>query len=436
MKIMNTHKHCLWTLGVFLSVLGQSAAAETLQEAWRIATAKDLSIEAAEIRVDAAEMELAAAKGGRWPTLLASASSTQFNETPAFDFSSAGLPGQLPLFSGSSQLMADARVTWPIFTSGMISNSIQAAKSRVDAQRLQAQAHAQDVRLKVAAAFVGVLRANSALRVADSQVRSLSQHVRDVENMFSTGAVAKNDLLAAQLSLANARQHQLQAQNSVDLTVAIYNKALGRPLTEAVSLDEKLPELDSRLDADSLPSLTQIAFLRRRELGSLRSAAEAVGALAESTRAQSRPQLAIVGGYTLLENDFLNREDFWSIGVGLRWAIFDTNQSRNKASALSLQSSALYREHRDLQLEVELQVRSAWLHLNETIARIELADRAVAQADENLRVVRDRYRNGEGTNTEVLDAEGLRTSSRSNYDNAQYDAAFARYQLQRATGIL
>jgi len=81
-------------------------------------------------------------------------------------------------------------------------------------------------------------------------------------------------------------------------------------------------------------------------------------------------------------------------------------------------------------------VHSAWLQLNETNARIKLASHAVEQADENLRVVRDRYRNGEGTNTEVLDAEGLRTLSRSNYDNAQYDAAFARYRLQRATGTL
>ena len=43
------------------------------------------------------------------------------------------------------------------------------------------------------------------------------------------------------------------------------------------------------------------------------------------------------------------------------------------------------------------------------------------QAEENWRVVRDRYRNGEGTNTEVLDAEVLRSQSRSNFDNADFD---------------
>ena len=433
---MNRHKHTLLTVVILLFAVAAPAGGETLQEAWQIATAEDLTIEAAELRVTAAEAELAAAKGGRWPALVASASAARFNETPAFDFSAAGLPGQLPLFSGSSQLTADARVTWPIFTSGLLSNSVQAAKLSVNAQRQQAKAHSQDVRLNVAAAYVGVLRTKSELGVADSQVRSLAQHVDDVDNMFATGAVAKNDLLAAQVSLAAARQRQLQARNSVDLATAVYNKALGRPLTATVSLDESLPELDPRLDVDSLQALTDTAFSNREELTGLRSAADATGARAESTRAQSRPQLALVGGYTAMENNFLNREDFWSVGVGFQWAIFDTNRSRDKANALSLQSSALYREYRDLQSEIELQVRSAWLQLNETNARIKLADHAVQQADENLRVVRDRYRNGEGTNTEVLDAEGLRTLSRSNYDNAQYDAAFARYRLQRATGML
>ena len=61
---------------------------------------------------------------------------------------------------------------------------------------------------------------------------------------------------------------------------------------------------------------------------------------------------------------------------------------------------------------------------------------AVSQSDENLRVVRDRYRNGEGTNTEVLDAEALRALSRSNFDTARYDAALAELRLARAVGSL
>jgi len=60
----------------------------------------------------------------------------------------------------------------------------------------------------------------------------------------------------------------------------------------------------------------------------------------------------------------------------------------------------------------------------------------VQQAEENLRVVRDRYRNGEGTNSDVLDAEALRTASLGNLDTARYDASLAELSLARAVGSL
>jgi outer membrane protein TolC len=60
----------------------------------------------------------------------------------------------------------------------------------------------------------------------------------------------------------------------------------------------------------------------------------------------------------------------------------------------------------------------------------------VAQADENLRVVTDRYRNGEDTNGDVLDAEALRAIARSNYDSARYDSVLAELRLARAIGAL
>ena len=137
-----------------------------------------------------------------------------------------------------------------------------------------------------------------------------------------------------------------------------------------------------------------------------------------------------------LQNDFLNREEFWMVGVGVQWNLFDGGQARKKASALSFKSNAVAQERNNLQSLIELQVRQSWLRLNETNERKRLTERAVEQADENLRVVRDRYRNGEGTNTEVLDAEVLRSLSRSNFDNADFDAKLALYELARGVGRL
>jgi outer membrane protein len=342
----------------------------------------------------------------------------------------------LPLFGDENMEMAGANVTLPLFAGGSINRGIDAATAALNARTAQADATAQQVKLDVARHYINVLRARRALDVADSTVKSLSAHVADVDDMFESGAVARNDLLSAAVSLADSEQRRLQARNALDLANAAYNRALGRDLAAPVNLDENLPEVDSQLDLNSLETLTLTAVAGRPELGQYEAAADALRSQSEATRGKTRPQLALTGGYTSLQNEFLNRDDYWMVGIGVEWNLFDGGQTRRKADAMAYRAQALERERANLESWISLEVRQAWLRLQETRERKRLAERAVEQAEENLRVVRDRYRNGEGTNTEVLDAEMLRALSHSNLDNAHYDARLALYELARGAGRL
>ncbi|MGI9233217.1 MAG: TolC family protein [Woeseiaceae bacterium] len=413
-----------------------SVQAENLNEAWNEALANDSTLQASRSRVAAAEAELMVARSERMPSVSASAGITHFDEAPAFDFTGAGVPGVLPLFGDESMTMADARLTVPLYTGGQVGNGISAAEAMLSFTHLQSTAGVQNIKLAVASYYIGVLRARSVLAVADTNVRSLAAHVRDVDDMFKSGDIARNDYLAAAVSLADAEQRRLQARNQLDVANAAYNRALGRPLAAPVDVATDLPDVDADLDLTSLDALTDIALLNRDELEGLSAAADAYRYQARSARASSRPQLGLTGGYMALQNDFLNREEFWMLGVGLQWNLFDGGRARKKASALSYKAQAVLQERNDLRSLVELQVRQAWLRLNETTERMQLTERSVEQAEENLRVVRDRYRNGEGTNTEVLDAEVLRSRSRSNFDNAIFDAKLALYELARGVGRL
>jgi outer membrane protein TolC len=413
-----------------------AAHGESLREAWRVALSQDLTLQASRDEVNAASEDLAAAKSARLPNVSANAGITRFNETPAFDFSGAGVPATLPLFGDENMEMAGASVSLPLFAGGSISRGIDAASAELDARTAQASVAAQQVKLDVAHHYINVLRAKRALEVADSTVTSLEAHVADVEDMFESGAVARNDLLSAAVSLADSEQRRLQARNALDLAHAAYNRALGRDLGAPVDLDENLPEVDSQLDLNSLESLTRMAVDGRNELGQYEAAADALRSQSEATRGKTRPRLALTGGYTSLKNEFLNRDDFWMIGIGVHWHLFDGGQTRRTANALSYRARALERERANVESWIALEVRQAWLRLQETQERTRLTERAVEQAEENLRVVRDRYRNGEGTNTEVLDAEMLRALSHGNYDNARFDARLALYEIARGVGRL
>jgi outer membrane protein TolC len=132
----------------------------------------------------------------------------------------------------------------------------------------------------------------------------------------------------------------------------------------------------------------------------------------------------------------LSREHFWFVSLGVRVNVFDSGRSRHASTALERQSTAVADDRRDRAAEIELEVHKAWQDLATARARVDVVASAVQQAEENLRVVRDRYRNGEGTNTEVLDAEALRALSASNFDTARYDVRLAELRLTRAVGAL
>ena len=59
---------------------------------------------------------------------------------------------------------------------------------------------------------------------------------------------------------------------------------------------------------------------------------------------------------------------------------------------------------------------------------------AIVQAEENIKVIIDRYRQQLSTYTEVLDAETRRIQSLSNYYNSLYDESLAFFRLRRAVG--
>jgi outer membrane protein len=424
------------SLSVCLFLSAGAGQAETLSEAWQIAMERDLTLLSANSRVEAAEADLAAAKAQRYPILSASGTVMTMDETPAFDFGAAGIPVQLPLYEGSTVVTSDARVTVPLFTSGALSHGIAAAEGGLGSSKFQALSVAMDTRLSVADAYIGVLRADSNLQIADSNLRSLTAHAADVKDMFSAGLVPRNDHLSAQVALADAQQRQLQATNHLDLARAAYNRGLDRPLDTQVILENKTPVVQIDFPAADLEALTAMALERRPELGGMDEGAVALRAQADATKARGLPQVALTGGYTYMENQFLNQEDYWMVGVGVRWELFDSGRTRHAADALSRRARALSQNRRNMEGVVALQVRQSWLDLSESRQRLKVVARSVEQSEENLKVVRDRYRNGEGTNTDVLGAQALSNLSKQNYDNARYDIELSRIRLARAVGLL
>jgi len=432
---MTTSRRLRVLVTVTAALAGSAAAAETLDEAWTQALQRDRALAAVRGQAEAAKLDADAARAQRWPTLAVGGSYTKLDDAPAFDFAFTGLPITPPeIFKGDDFVMGTATVSVPLFTGGRISSSIHAAEAQSRGAGAAATGAAADVKLAVADAYVGVLRAGRALAVADSNVASLESVEHDVGSMFERELVPKNDLLAVQVALADARQARLRAANGLEIARAAYNRRLGEPMDRPVELSEVLPsppDLPTGVD-----ELVSAALKQRTELAALDEQAVAYHALAKAERSRVLPQLTLSGGYNYLENRFLDDEEFLSAGVGFQWALFDGGQSRKRAAALDRNGSAAEDQRRDTESLIALQVRQAWLSLAEAQDRVKVSAAAVEQAEENLRIAREQYGAGLGTQTQLLQAEALRVQALGNRDNAALDAGLARLRLARAVGAL
>jgi len=425
----------IMAVAVVAALAATAARAETLQDAWALALANDRGLAAVRSQAEAAQLDAAAARAQRWPTLAVGGSYTWLDDAPAFDFSFTGLPIRPPeIFDGDDFAMGAATISVPLFTGGRLSSGIAAAEARGRGAGAQALGAEQDVRLAVADSYVNVLRARKTLGVADSNVRTLEALASDIGAMFERELVPKNDLLAVQVALADARQNRLRAANAAEISQAAYNRRLGEPLDRPAVIEEVVPAPEA-LPAE-LEVLVQQALDRRTELAALGDQARAYGQLAKVERSRVLPQVSVSGGYNYLENRFLDDEEFAMAGVGVQWALFDGGVSRKRAAALERSRRATEEQRADVESLIALQVRQAWLDVDETQQRVRVTADAVGQAEENLRIARERYGVGLGTQTQLLEAETLRVQALTNRDNAALDAGLARLRLARAVGSL
>jgi outer membrane protein len=406
---------------------------ETLEEAFRLAVEADQRIKAQQSNLASAQSTWAGACSQRLPSLTFGSDYYALSDQPAMQIDMSPLPivGEQPFMNRDSAGFQGV-ITQPLYTSGRISYGIDAAHSSVHAQRADLQSTTLDVKMDVAESFVAVLRATRLVEVARAKEISLTSHCRDVGSLFEKGVVSKNDFLAAQVALADAQQQAIGANNKLDLARAAYNRALGRRLTDSVELAD-LQDNGANMDCECL---TAEALRQRPELAALSARARALRDQASAEQAKNGPQVQVQGGYLYQDNRYVDPNGVSGVLLTLEWNAIDMGRAKNGANALREKAEAVTRMRQDAESMIALEVRQRWLELATARQRVQVARQATTQADENLRVARDRYQHQVGTNTEVLDAETLRVQAYTNLFDSTYQAVLAGLRLGRAVGAL
>jgi outer membrane protein TolC len=420
----------------------------SLRDSIAMALDRNLTIRLAERDVQAAESRRDQAFAEFLPRLSALLEYTHKSEPPSLDLvpDSLLVPGLPPPFSGA---LSNARISLgeqdasslkvsvrqPLFTGLGVTNNYRRSRQLLDVSRSRLRATQQVLAFEVVRAYIAVLRAQKAAELSARQVQALEAQAAQAQAFYDGGVIPRNDLLKAEVELANVRQVLIRAQNQLELATAYFNYMLGHEFQTPLQLEE-LEEI--RPSEVELQRAIQMAWEQRPELQELGQASEAARRGVSAAQSQFLPQLSFVGTYTvdIAGGNPSFSPERWEVGGVLQWHAFEGGRVRAQVSEAKINQHKALETLQQQRDRVALEVKEAVLNLREAEQKIRLAEKATAQADEHFRISQERYRAHITTSAEVVDAEALLTQARTNYFNAIYDHHLASFALKKATGVI
>lgn len=425
-------------LCIFYPVFGfadnNDAEVYTLEKSVEEAIDKNWGVKTKEQQIEEALYAKKKARADMLPRLSTSYTYRREGEVNEFEVE----PGMTVAFGSKNNYQWQGTITQPLFTGFALSSAYELAKLGIDLSEMEFELEKLDIALKAKEAYFTILKADKAVVVVQSAVEALQSHLKVAKNFYEVGMIPVNDLLKAEVELANSEQNLIKAQNLAKLSRASFNIVLSKPINSPVKvqdIQEYTPEL---VEFDKY--LGQ-ALLKRPEIRSIDINDQQIDQQIKLAKSKYYPEIALTYNYTksgdspsLSESSSFLDTNSWQALASLSWNFWNWGSDRYSVRQKELNKQQLVNTKRSIEDGIRLELKNAILNLEETEKRIPAAKKAVEQGEENLRVSSERYKAQVTTSTEVLDAQTLLTQARVNYYSALYDHHLAKAALLRAVG--
>lgn len=342
--------------------------------------------------------------------------------------------GAIPFSTVNATNVPLLALQYTLFDGGATAARASAAAAGLSAAEASAQEARGATIARVSKAYYDLAAALQLQSVAERGVAVAQAHERDARTMLAAGTIPRADLLRAQAELASERVNAIQADNGVDLARVALDSVLDVPLDTVYAPTDPLDAPPPRV---ALASLLVSAHSARGELAAARFAVDAARHAITAARAGGVPQVkatiadgntqpAVVGGY---HNQF-------SLGLSAVWTLFDNGYTAGRVAEADAGLHDAQLSLAQMQNGVDVEVREAYLNLNEAAARVEAARDLVTYSDENLRLAQVRYRGGVGTALELQDAELRDRTAQQTLTQSEAALRQSVVQLRYVAGLL
>jgi len=429
----------LWMM-VFTSVVWAQEVQKplTLEESIKIATERSLALHSAVMGIDGSEFRRKEAITNFLPLWTGQYGYNRYNTPSTIGTASVPVSG-----GGTTTTILTSRdiynfstsINQPLFTGGFNLANYRAAKLGVDLSKENVETVKRDLVLQVRVGYFNILKAEKFLDVAKQTVKQFEAQLEVTKAFFEVGIVPKNDVLQAEVRLANARQALVRAENELAVAKSSFNILLRREIGTPLEVVDILAYKPFPMGFEA--SLEE-ALRQRPEVKTAQLIIDQAKENVKISKSGYFPTVSLLGNYNRLsEEPGLNgdmKNERWTVQALATFTLWNWGNTAFKVGENKVKVIQAEDSRKQLVESITLEVKNDYLNLSVAEKNLKVAETAIEQAEENLRMNEERYKYQVATQTDVLDAVVLLAQAQVNYYGALSDFNVAKALLERSMG--
>jgi len=411
-----------------------------LDEAVRMAVTSSNRAVLADTRVNTANFGTQSTKMNQYPDLkisgqylrLANADVNLKSSGESSDGENTGEGASSPKVN--QLIFGQASLSMPIFSGGKLRNSIKASENMYKSEQANAAHSKEEIAMQVVQYYADLYKVQKSIELLRESLKSSQQRVTDFTNMEENGLIARNDLLKAQLTQSRIQLSLDEAEKN-ERVINYYLVTLLK-LPAGTQLEVSPENVSQDIFGMTLNSEEQ-ALQSRKDLEALEFAKKASEAQVKVAKADYYPSLALTGGYVALDLENVVRvENAMNVGVGISYNLSSIFKNGKNVKAAKSRTSELEQQHAILSDQIKEEVVKSSEDYELSLKQDKVYNEAVGQADENFRIVKDKYDNGLVDTNDLLEADIDDLNAKINLAYSKANIVLKYYELLEANGQL
>jgi outer membrane protein TolC len=340
---------------------------------------------------------------------------------------------------------ADLKLQWLICDFGRRLGRYRQAGLALAIAQLQTERAYQTVANEVAVAYYQVLRTRALRRTARDAVRRAEDDLEVAKKLQKGGALEKEKVLRVEVQLAESQRLLDATEGAEAVAIAALNLAIGlnvnartdpSPLPFTAAGDKGAGEVDVPPFSQTLTQCLETAVGVRREFQVARQSIQVADEGQRVARADFAPRIVAEGSLIdFQQSSPRGHADLALGGIKLEWGLFEGGKRVAEMRVSDSKTRAAVAQAESIADTIAFQVTEAYRNLITARRGIERSRPAVAQAEENYRLVRARAKQGDATSAEITDAESTLTRAQQDYLNSIHDYLIALVRLEYVMGV-